>query len=83
MNYPIVSYINPLGYNESSTWMVSDAGVPKGEAPDLLYFDPTFLMNVSTIPFTVTGTAVDFAIYLNFEYTVSFRGLRKSNYLEA
>lgn len=48
MNYPITTYINPLGYNESMTWMVSDSGVPKGEAPDLLYFDPTMLLVVST-----------------------------------
>lgn len=48
MNYPITTYINPLGYNESTTWMVSDSGVPKGEAPDLLYFDPTILLVVST-----------------------------------
>lgn len=44
MNYPMYTSMSPLGYNESYTWMVCDAGVPKGEAPDLLYFDPTLLL---------------------------------------
>lgn len=80
MNYPIKTFIYPRGYNESQTWMVSDAGVPKGEAPDLLYFDPTILLNVGTAPFT-TAEDIDYAVLLDFTYTISFRGLRRSLYL--